>query len=387
MKKYRSILISFILLFSLIFIYNNVCAISVSDYRKELAEYKAEKEENDKKSAAAQAKIAAAKQELANINTSIIEATKEIEQTSNEIKELGEKINIKKEQIKQLVSFFQISNSENFYLKYIFGAEDFTDLIYRVSVIQQLTEKSDELITEMKSLIKENEEKIKTLEAKKVELNKLNESVLIQISKLGNEQSQYFEEGADIDTQIAAAEKQIKFYLSEGCNETQDLSTCVTSVPYDTSFIRPTKSGNITDNYGWRSSPCYKCSAFHKGIDIGGNREGTPVLASAAGKVSDIDKYGCGGKVLTIDHLVNGKKMSTRYYHLLTIKVNVGDIVVQGQTVATVGGGNTAYYDSCTTGAHLHFEVVVGYYKPLTYLKNVTDPRNYVSFPAYGVYW
>ena len=110
-------------------------------------------------------------------------------------------------------------------------------------------------------------------------------------------------------------------------------------------------------------------------------------MASAAGKVVAIDFYSCGGKVVTIDHNINGKKYATRYYHLLNYNVKLGDIVSQGQKIGEVGGGNSAYYDQCSTGAHLHFSVVKGHYNASTYMSKIDDPRNYVNFPKLGVYW
>ena len=46
------------------------------------------------------------------------------------------------------MKFVQISNGETNYLEYIFGATDFTDFIYRVSVAEQLGEYNDRLIKE-----------------------------------------------------------------------------------------------------------------------------------------------------------------------------------------------------------------------------------------------
>lgn len=388
MKKYGYHLFIWLTIFlSFVLVVPKVEAVSIADFRKDLAKIKEEKRLNEENSAATQAKIAEAKRKLENISTSIEKTSKDIEQTEKEIKDLEEEIAKKEQQIKDLVVFLQLSNGENFYLKYIFGAESFTDLIYRVSVIEQLTTKNDQLVDEMNGLITENNKKITELEGKKVELNKLNDEVLVQIQQLGSQSSEYFDEGANIDERIASAEKQIQFYVDQGCDETEDISYCTTSIPPDSKYIRPTKSGVITDNYGWREYVCPKCSLFHKGVDIGGNNEGTPVYAVAAGKVAAVDKFGCGGRVLTIDHVINGENVATRYWHLYSIDVKAGDIVMQGQQVATVGGGNTAYYDSCSTGAHLHFEVLTGRYSASIYPSNVIDPRLRVSFPAYGVWW
>lgn len=384
MKYLKYIFLTLLLFFTVL---SNISAITINDYINDLNKLKEEKRAQEEKDEQTQAKIAAAKQRLEEIKATIIKATKDIEVAESDIEKLESDIAKKEEQIKDLVSFLQISDSENFYLKYIFGAEDFTDLIYRISVIEQLTTKSDELIDEMNIMIEANEQKIKELETKKIELNKLNEEVLKEIDNLGEERNKYFDEVESIDEQITSAEKQIKFYRDLGCKDNEDISECTSMIPSSSGFIRPTKSGRITDNYGWRADPCPVCSPFHRGIDIGGNREGTTVMASAAGKVVAIDFYSCGGKVVTLDHNINGKQYATRYYHLLNYNVKLGDIVSQGQKIGEVGGGNTAYYDQCSTGAHLHFSVVKGHYNASTYMSKIVDPRNYVDFPKLGIYW
>src|SRR5574344_1451256 len=161
MKKYcYHLFICLTILVSLVLTMPKVQAVSIADFRKDLAKIEEEKRLNEENSAATQAKIAEAKRKLENISTSIQTASSDIEQTEKEIKELEEKIDKKQQQIKDLVVFLQLSNGENFYLKYIFGAENFTDLIYRVSVIEQLTTKNDQLVDEMNDLITENNKKI-----------------------------------------------------------------------------------------------------------------------------------------------------------------------------------------------------------------------------------
>jgi lysostaphin len=54
--------------------------------------------------------------------------------------------------------------------------------------------------------------------------------------------------------------------------------------------------------------------------------------------------------MLEIDH---GNDIVTRYAHTSKILVNVGDIVRRGQHVADIGSTGRS------TGAHLHFEVLV----------------------------
>lgn len=115
-------------------------------------------------------------------------------------------------------------------------------------------------------------------------------------------------------------------------------------------YLRPV-SGPITSPYGPRKG------SFHYGIDIG-NRRGTPVVAAANGVVVKVVNYCregvsyCGGyygNYIVVEH-PNGTK--TRYAHLQTVNVSVGQTVSQGEKIA--GLGNTGR----STGPHLHFEVI-----------------------------
>jgi murein DD-endopeptidase MepM/ murein hydrolase activator NlpD len=84
----------------------------------------------------------------------------------------------------------------------------------------------------------------------------------------------------------------------------------------------------------------------HSGMDIAAP-EGTPVLAPAAGIVTfaSPDLYLTGGTVL-LDH---GHGVSSNFLHLARIDVQVGDRVVQGQAIGTVGMTGRA------SGPHLHW--------------------------------
>lgn len=372
----------------------SVDAVTIKDYKDDLAELKEKKKNAEENEAKTQAEIEAAKQKIDEISSDIIKATKEKDDKEKEIEELNKKIEQKEQEIKDLVAFYQISNSENFYLKYIFGAESWADFIYRFSVIEQLTSKNDELVEEMDALILENETKVKELEEKKVKLEKLEDDVRSELSKLDDQRSTYAEEGADYDEQIKTLEKQIKTFQSYGCGDYMDLSVCMTTSPEDSSFIKPLKHGVVTDNFGPRVSPCAGCSSYHKGMDLAAS-EGTSIYAPAAGRVAAIDRYSCGGRTLYINHIVDGRYVTTVYMHLLSYEVRVGDIVQQGQKIAEVGGGSKSP-DNCTTGAHLHFETVEGHYYGTgkhsyssysTYLNSVFDPRKVIWFPAYGVWW
>ncbi len=103
--------------------------------------------------------------------------------------------------------------------------------------------------------------------------------------------------------------------------------------------------------FGRRRS--YNGSAFsyvHSGLDYCG-QVGFPIFAPARGKVVFADQLFVRGNTTVIDH---GWGVYTVYAHQSEIKVKVGDVVEQGQTIGAVGETGRV------TGPHLHWEMWVG---------------------------
>jgi len=116
----------------------------------------------------------------------------------------------------------------------------------------------------------------------------------------------------------------------------------------DTPSIWPT-TGRITSEFG---AP--RGNRTHQGIDIA-NSTGTPIYATANGKVIATGSRGNYGKTIMIYHGTDqdGKTYVTLYAHLNTINVSPGESVSQGETIGLMG--STGY----STGPHLHYEVRV----------------------------
>jgi|GEM_PF-6188867 len=106
--------------------------------------------------------------------------------------------------------------------------------------------------------------------------------------------------------------------------------------------------GYITSHFGSRTDPISHGTAFHLGVDIA-QLAGKPVWATANGKVIFAGRKQYGGNVVEVDHFESGYK--TIYAHLQAINVRVGESVVRGQKLGTVGTTGRS------TGPHLHYEV------------------------------
>ena len=148
MKNIRVLLLVFI---SFLLIPVCVNAETIADYRAKIKAIEAEKAESNSKSAEVQKRIDDANARINEITRQIVQARKDQQSTQKEIDSLNDKIKNKKEEIKDLVAFYQISDNDNFYLKFIFGADSFEDFIYRFSVAEQLTDANDKLTNDLNS--------------------------------------------------------------------------------------------------------------------------------------------------------------------------------------------------------------------------------------------
>ncbi|TVP92188.1 MAG: peptidase M23 [Thioalkalivibrio sp.] len=89
--------------------------------------------------------------------------------------------------------------------------------------------------------------------------------------------------------------------------------------------------------------------APHNGTDFA-MPVGTPILAPADGRVTDVERHPLAGRFLVIQH---GQDLSTRYLHLQKALVRPGQQVTRGQRIALSGNSGR------TTSAHLHYELHV----------------------------
>jgi len=109
----------------------------------------------------------------------------------------------------------------------------------------------------------------------------------------------------------------------------------------------PTEGGWISSRYGLRTDPFTGEPAVHRGVDIA-NRFAAPVLATSRGVVVFAGKTRDFGNMIEIVH---GYGYRTRYGHLATLNVRVGDLVEDNQLIGRIGSSGRS------TGPHLHYEV------------------------------
>jgi len=120
------------------------------------------------------------------------------------------------------------------------------------------------------------------------------------------------------------------------------------------SIIWPFSVNSISDPYGPRPAPCTGCGTFHGGSDFAHNA-GQPIPAVADGIVRTVDFRSDYGQRIIIDHIIDGRMVSTLYAHMVTSSPTVrpGQVVRAGSTIGYVGT------TGLSTGEHLHLEVLL----------------------------
>ena len=138
-----------------------------------------------------------------------------------------------------------------------------------------------------------------------------------------------------------------------------DMVSCIPAVPP----IQPKKGTyTLSSPFGTRTDPVYGGMARHTGQDFA-STIGNPVYATGDGTVEKVDfKYTGYGNEVVIDH---GFGYKTRYAHLNTIDVGVGQAVKRGEKIGEIGKSGKS------TGPHLHYEVL--------YKGNAINPMSFMD--------
>ena len=321
---------------------------------------------------------------------------KSINVLNDEIAEYDEKIDAKSEEIKKLLNFVQKTEGNNAYLEYIFGAEDFSDLIYRIAVAKQLSNYNNKLVDEYNKIIDEKEAAKKELEDKKVALEKKRDELEAEYSKLSQALRTIEDAEPTLEEDLEQQKKTYQFYLELGCDLDDDIDLCGRNLlPPTTALYRPLMSGYYSYGFGNR---CYwlrgqQICDFHKGVDLGESGSAVPVYSAGAGLVVSTvvkpNQWSCGGQGVWIEHNVNGKIYTTTYLHLRQVFVKKGDHVTKDTVIGYMGGNPyIETYDSCTTGQHLHFGLTEGAFVSWSKTRaNAINPASVINFPKLHTRW
>lgn len=368
-----SLLLSFVLVFSMMASGAAVVASASSDALKELNN---EYEQLQKEQKAIQNQINQAQSEKAkqlaqkkNLNYQINLTQKEISVLEEKIKLLEADIAQKEAEIaalkesiaqnydlykQRLCAMYKSGNTSM--LGVALGAESFSEFLMRAELLKRVAEHDQNLLDNLNADREQLEAITEGLNADKDDLASTKVQVEQKKKQLNGQLNQTEAKIHDIaamEAQLRQDEAEYKRKMKEIQDEIdaiyRDLASSGEFVGGAWAWPVPGYS-NISSEFGSR----FGGSDYHTGMDIStgsnsSNIYGKSIVASNAGRVVHVKHGTTGyGKYLIIDH---GGGWTTLYAHCSSILVSNGDVVSRGQVIAKVG--STGW----STGPHLHFEI------------------------------
>lgn len=249
------------------------------------------------------------------------------------------------------------------YMEVLFGAEDFTDLLSRVDMVQLILSHDQNLLKEMKEARDALEIKKVALEETKSTLKTYAEEKASKQKKLSASLNRLVGYKETLQQDAAALKEMEKQAVEQADQLTvfiQNLKLADTYIGGEMVWPVPGYY-DISSPFGERIHPITKVYSKHTGVDIKASM-GVPIVTAQTGTVVFADWFGTYGKAIIIDH---GGGLTTLYGHCSEISVMVGKTVKKGETIGLIGSSGYS------TGPHLHFEVREN--------GNYVEPMNYLS--------
>ena len=386
-RKLISTVLLPISLFSLLALPIETKAKTIKEFEAEVEKYTNQLQEKKNKIAKNDEEIAAIKQKISSIENQIEVAQNEIENLQQEIDKSNEEIQKKSEESKRIIEYYQISNGENAYLEYAFGATDITDMIYRMSIVEQLTEHNEQVMKDLEALIKKNEVQQQELTTKKANLKTLQQSLESEKERINADNASIRETMPAIEEQIKAAKANVNYYKKLGCGANEDIQACQyrieqankgsgNSIPSANGFYRPMQHGYLTQGYSGYGG--------HLGVDLSSTNKSIEIFPIADGQVFYNGKDSAGALVVKIRHNVGGRYIYSTYAHMRSVysNIRVGTNISAHTPIGQMGSTGDS------TGPHLHLEITTcdwnrgGGCTWSQYQRSTINPTRYITIPS-----
>ena len=329
-------------------------------------------------------------QQVDNINQQIGTYALLIADTQDELDDAQERLDYLTEKNKERVRAMEEEGKLS-YWSIVFKANDFSDLLDRLDMMQEINAADHRRLMEMSEAAQLVETTQAQLAAEKDELEltraELAESelvleakreeadgILTELIAKGDEFQARLDESEELQSQlmneIAQAEKDLKeaeykewlaTYVPPTTRPSGTDTTPSSQAPSSSGWIKPLKSYTITSTFGNRVHPVLGYTRFHEGVDMSAPIN-TPIYAARSGKVTRASyQDGGAGYYVNISH---GDGFSSIYMHMTRYIVSAGQYVEQGQVIGYVGS------TGLSTGPHLHFGIAKGgqYVNPMKYI-------------------
>lgn len=249
------------------------------------------------------------------------------------------------------------------YLSVLFGAKDYTDLLDRLALVNEIMVYDNSVVNALAAAREEVETTLSELTDSRSQLQSQKATLDTQRAEQAAKVKEAEELLTELKSQASAAEELVRMQEEEEekinkqiAAKQKELDKLIASqqITFTTGsgYAYPLPAGNytVTSQFGPRTHPITGKYSNHTGSDIAA-AGGTSVYAVQGGVVQT-SAYAPSsyGEYVVINH---GNGITTLYAHMQrgSRTVKEGDIVTQGQTLGKVGSTGSS------TGNHLHLEM------------------------------
>ena len=285
------------------------------------------------------------------------------------------------------------------YWSVLFKASNFSDLLDRLSMIDEIAAADRKRLQEMDQAAAEVAKAQSALESEKAELEVVKEELDATQATLDSKRAEadallaeLVQKGFELEDLYAEMEAQEEEFLNEIAQKEKEyteakrrewiqyMSTYVTQPPAtqpgsgggtsssggggsvisSSGWLVPCAYVKVSSPFGNRDAPTAGASTYHQGVDLAAS-SGTPIYASRTGIVTAATFNSKAGYYVSINH---GDGYSSIYMHMTNYVVSKGQAVSAGQVIGYVGSTGVS------TGPHLHFGIA--------YNGSYVNPANYI---------
>lgn len=327
----------------------NTYAVTLKEYQDKLKKYQDEQEKNNSDLQQTTGAITSSNKEIENIKLELKKMTEEIEQMRLDSIEYKNQISDKEIETKEILEYYQLSQGTNLYLEYAFNAETITDLVYRLSIVEQLIEHNETTVNNLNDMIEANNKREVELKEKEEEMNKRQQELTDKISRLNTVKASLNENSVSVAQQIKIYKELVESYVKLGCQPHHVIGVDCARENNAGEWKRPIVSGYVTSEFG------YRWGSLHRAIDVSNkNPYSTKIYPVANGRI--VAKYSdyYGALTVVIEHkTASGKYYSSLYTHMSKYNPNiyVGMNITTDTYIGYMGATGYAY------GPHLHLEI------------------------------
>ena len=362
-------------------------------------------------------------QQVANVNSQIsacnlmiADKQKELEQAQARLEQLNEQ---NKERIRAMEEEGALS-----YWSVLFMANDFSDLLDRVNMVQEIAAADRRRMQEMSDVAQEIQQAQEALETDKAGLEEMKQELeasqadldaksaeaeavlaeLVEISENLTQLHEQFEQEEDafllellqveqqyndkLKEEESSRQASIAASIQESIRESSIQASIDASIeasiqasidaqqatqsggssqgsevvvdPDGIRWVVPVAYSYVSSPFGYRWHPVTGEWSMHRGADLPAPM-GTPIYASRSGYVTIAGWHNTSGNYVTINHQDG---YTSVYMHMTHFVVSVGDYVRAGEVIGYVGSTGRS------TGPHLHFGIAYNgeYVNPMNYI-------------------